>query len=166
MWVTKIDNEILDRLNKTGKVLDFGCGDGGYSRLIKDSYDEIHLFDYPEMIKDIPNDIKEIENVTIFSDWNLVKNNKYDEVIATLVFQHNHPKDLEKYLYDISKMTNRVVIKSRLDFNPYLRKELSFKDDFVLPYIGKYFDVMDIRYDGNIEIFIAVLSSKNTELNK
>ena len=166
MWVTKIDNEILDRLNKTGKVLDFGCGDGGYSRLIKDCYDEIHLFDYPEMIKDIPNDIKEIENVTIFSDWNLVKNNKYDEVIATLVFQHNHPKDLEKYLYDISKMTNRVVIKSRLDFNPYLRKELSFKDDFVLPYIGKYFDVMDIRYDGNIEIFIAVLSSKNTELNK
>jgi hypothetical protein len=163
MWTTKVDNDILDRLNKTGKVLDFGCGDGGYSRITKNFYNEIHLFDYPEMIEDIPEDVRQIKNVKIFSDWNEVKNNRYDEIIATLVFQHIHPKDLERYLNDISKMTDRVVIKSRLDFNPYLKKELSFKNDFLLPYLEKYFNVIDIKYDQNVEIFVGILVSKNME---
>lgn len=163
MWYTKIDQNVLSRLNKQGSVLDFGCGDGGYSRITKDDYSSIHLFDFPEMVKGIPQDIREIPNVSIFSDWNEIRSNKYDEVIATLVFQHIHPYELDEYLKDISSMTGRLVVKSRVDFNPYIRKLMSFSDDILMPYLEKYFNVIEISYDDNSELFVGIFEPKVVE---
>lgn len=163
MWTTHVDKKVLNLIEGGDSILDFGCGDGGYSRNIYKKYNNIHLFDYPEMIKDIPEDIASIHNVKIFSDWDKIKNNKYDEILATLVFQHIHPNDLDGYLHDMSKMTDRLIVKSRLDFNPYISKELSFKDYFVLPYLEKYFNLINKEYDKDRELFVGVFSSKNKD---
>lgn len=161
MWTTHVDKKVLNLIEGGDSILDFGCGDGGYSRNINKKYKSIHLFDYPEMVKDIPSEIAGINNVSVFSDWDDVKNNKYDQILATLVFQHIHPADLDTYLSDMSQMTTKLIVKSRLDFNPYISKELFFKNYFVLPYLEKYFDLVHREDDKDKESFIGVFSSKN-----
>jgi len=155
MFITHPDSSINLLLSKSGSILDFGCGDGGYSRHISKFYDSIDLFDYEDIINSIDPDISDISNVNLYSDWEIVKLNNYTDILCGLVFQHMHPLDLDIYLKDLSKMTNNLIVKSRNDFNPYIRKELRFEDDLVLPYIEKYFSVKSMEIERNGQWFVG-----------
>ena len=64
-------------------------------------------------------------------DWDLLKTMKFDCIYATLVFQHIYENDLNLYLQDIKRMTNKLIVSGR-----------RFNDDMV-----------DDKYKNTWEIF-------------
>lgn len=104
-------------------VLDFGCGVGrnilGFSQKIKNwnfyGYDSINMFNKLEEYCKFKfnRNSNEFENITLISDWEILKLQKFDCIYATLVFQHIHEKDIDIYLKDIKKMTNKLIVSGR-----------------------------------------------------
>ena len=63
MFIAHPDSSINLLLSKSGSILDFGCGDGGYSRHISKFYDSVDLFDYEDIINSIDPDISDISKM-------------------------------------------------------------------------------------------------------
>ena len=137
-------------------ALDFGCGIGRNSVALTDTYDKVIAFDLPSMINLVPEDNK-LSSITYTTDWNYVKGLKFDTVLASLVFQHIEDAELNEYLNDISKMTDKIVIHSRT--------WIDHSETKVLPILEKYFIMDSIEHtaDPNNPIddhFIAVMRTK------
>jgi SAM-dependent methyltransferase len=130
MWLTSM---IGDK-SKTLSVLDFGCGVGrnifDFSQTLSNwrfyGYDNPNMIDKANEYSKIKFDknIYEYSNLEFISDWDRLKSIKFDCIYATIVFQHIHETDLNTYLYDIKRMTNRLIVSGR-----------RFNDDMV---DGKY----------------------------
>lgn len=129
--------------HRGGTALDFGCGDGFRTKEFFYLYKSVTCFDYKEVIDQYKDKFSDMHNVTLSSDWDSLRNQKFDEIFCHLVFQHLHPEDLENYLKDMSTMTNSLLFATREHFNPYIRKILDFKNDRVLDYVTKYFNVVE-----------------------
>lgn len=105
------------------KVLDFGCGIGrnAIPLALKYPMTKIIGYDNPKMINQMQQfceqkyklSLSSINNIHIDTNWDDVKNNKFDYVYATLVFQHIHEDALSIYLQDIKKMTNHLIVFGR-----------------------------------------------------
>lgn len=109
--------------NKSLSVLDFGCGVG------RNIFDFSHKFqnwkfygyDNPNMINKaneysnikFGKNIKQYSNLELLSDWDTLKTIKFDCIYATLVFQHIHENDLNNYLQDIKRMTDKLIVSGR-----------------------------------------------------
>lgn len=136
-------------------ALDFGCGVGRNSVALSKIYYKVIGFDLPNMVSIVPEENK-FNNIIYESDWNKVKEINYDLVLASLVFQHIHDDELNKYLSELN--TKRLVLHSR-----------TWMDDTgteVLTIVEKYFNIESIEYqkdpNGNTnDHFLAVLRSKN-----
>jgi len=130
-WLTSMFGD----KNANLSILDFGCGVGrnifefsqnsplnwrfyGYdnSNMI-DKANEYSKIKFNKTIYDYPN-------LELISDWDRLKIMKFDCIYATIVFQHIHEKDLNIYLQDIKRMTNKLIVSGR-----------RFNDDMVY---GKY----------------------------
>lgn len=112
----------IGSFDKELKILDFGCGIGrnifGFSE-----YTNWHIVGYDndvmlEKSKEyckikFNKNVEDFPNVSFSSDWNVVKQMKFDCVYAILVFQHVFEKDLCKYLQDIKNMTNMMFVSGR-----------------------------------------------------
>ena len=116
--------------NDNLKILDFGCGicrNAGYLSSEYPNWD-IYGYDNENMLKHASNfclkkyslNINTQKNLKLISDWNVLKNEKFDIIFALLVFQHIHEKDINLYLKDILKMTNKLIVFGR-----------RYNDDFV-----------------------------------
>lgn len=118
-WIYDI---IGDKNNKTN-VLDFGCGIGrnsyGMAYYSNDNW-KITGYDNTEMI----NRTKEyhakkyncepfFKNLIFSSDWNDLKNNRYDFIICCIVLQHIPEHCLIDYFKDFKKMTNKMIVAGR-----------------------------------------------------
>lgn len=136
-------------------ALDFGCGVGRNSVALSKVYHRVIGFDLPNMVSIIPEENK-FSNIIYESDWDKVKTISYDLVLASLVFQHIHDDELNKYLAELD--TERLVLHSR-----------TWMDDTgteVLTIVNRYFNIEHIEYqkdpNGNTnDHFLAVLRRKN-----
>jgi cyclopropane fatty-acyl-phospholipid synthase-like methyltransferase len=141
-------------------ALDFGCGVGRNSVALSNTYHNVISFDLPNMIDLVPQENK-IENIVYTSNWEKIKGIPFDMVLASLVFQHIHDDELNKYLSELN--TDKLVLHSR-----------TWMDDTgtkVLTIVEQYFNIESIAYtkdpNGNeSDHFLALLRSKNGGLSK
>lgn len=132
-------------------VLDFGCGVGRNSAALSKTYSKVVAFDLPSMIGLVPEENK-LNNILYSSDWDKVKTIPYDMVLASLVFQHIHDDELNKYLSELK--ADKIVLHSR-----------TWMDDTgteVLTIVKNYFNIEHISYtkdpNGNeSDHFLALL---------
>jgi len=137
-------------------ALDFGCGVGRNTSALTKDYKKVVGFDLPSMISLVPPE-NQSNNILYTSDWNTVKSFRFDLVLASLVFQHIDDAELNEYLNDISKMTDKIVIHSRT--------WIDHSETKVLPILEKYFIMDSIEHtaDPNNPIddhFIAVMRTR------
>ena len=106
-------SEWLVDLAGSGKyILDFGCGVGRNSAALSKNFKKVFAYDLPNMINLVPIKNK-LSNIDYTSDWEAVKSNKFDVVLASLVFQHIHDQELFEYLKDLSQITDKIILTSR-----------------------------------------------------
>ena len=137
-------------------ALDFGCGVGRNSVALSDDYNRVVSFDLPSMIALVPEENK-LSNIDYTTSWSHVKEFYFDVVLASLVFQHIDDKELDSYLKDLCRMTDRLILHSRTWIDHSATEVLSI--------VEKYFTITQIEYtrDPNNPIhdhFIAVLEPR------
>jgi SAM-dependent methyltransferase len=116
-----IINEI-GMVDRQIKLLDFGCGIGrNVFEFSKNKNWHIVGYDNDfmlEMSKEYcklkyNKNLNNFSNITLSSEWEFIKKNKFDCVYATLVFQHIFEKDLNTYLQDIKQISTKMVVMGR-----------------------------------------------------
>ena len=105
------------------KILDFGSGVGRNafpmsdysSKWHIDCYDNIQMHHKAEQfLKERYNkQMSDYDRIKFLTNWQKVKENKYDCIVAILVFQHIIEPELVDYLNDIKKMTRKLVVAGR-----------------------------------------------------
>jgi len=130
--------EVMNHLRHAGSILDFGCGAGRNLKYLIDQYEVVYGYDYPNMLKFIPEEIKGAKNLLLLDDLDKVLIRNYDEVLCSLVLQHIHVDELHEILKELSLHSRRFIIHSRtwIDF--------TFED--IMPILEKYFIVDTIEY--------------------
>ena len=102
--------------NEKLKVLDFGCGFGRNLEGMPDKW-EVVGYDNPNMLKRVPEYFavrgSKSSMAELVSDWDALRERKFDAVLATLVFQHIPPVVLEAYLKDLQVMTPKLIVFGR-----------------------------------------------------
>ena len=98
-----------------GSVLDFGCGLGRNFSSLKEIFNHVDGYDLPAMIERLESDEPALAASArlISSDWTAVKKQRYDLVVATLVFQHIFERELVSCLSDISTMSPYLWVETR-----------------------------------------------------
>lgn len=115
----------INQENKSNntKLLDFGCGIGRNLIFLSESLPDCQIYGYDNEImlrqakkfvyQKYQKNIDDIENIHLFNNWNDIKQQKFDLIYATLVFQHIYEEPLSQYLRDIKAMTNVLLVESR-----------------------------------------------------
>jgi hypothetical protein len=147
-------NEVISLMGSGKSALDFGCGVGRNVLALSKSFNRVTGYDFPSMLDLVPKENQGFPQIMYTTDWDYLKNEKFDSVLASLVFQHIEHTELEEYLFDLNKMTDKLVLHSRT--------WVDHSNLEVLPIVEKYFIINNIEYtkDPNNPIddhFIAVL---------
>lgn len=102
------------------RILDFGCALGRNTFSLGQYSPAWNVvgFDCAEMLARVPEymALKKFDtmpNVYFTSDWEVLKQDKFDVALAILTFQHIFEYDLICYLTDLSKMTKRIIVNGR-----------------------------------------------------
>ena len=90
------------------------------------------------MLKFVPRETSEAENVYLTSNLNSVYARNYDEVLFSLVLQHIHPNELREILEELSLCSRRFIIHSRT--------WVDFTEEDILPIIEEYLRIDMIEY--------------------
>jgi cyclopropane fatty-acyl-phospholipid synthase-like methyltransferase len=119
MWMTSMIGDTNNKLS----ILDFGCGVGRNIFDFSQKFNNWKFYGYDNSnmlkkageysIKKFDKNINQYPNIELFSEWDVLKSIKFDCVYATIVFQHIYEKDLNLYIQDIKKMTNRLIVSGR-----------------------------------------------------
>ena len=150
-----IYEQVTSKLEHKGSILDFGCGAGRNLKYLKEHYDQVYGYDYPNMLQLVPRETLDKGNVTITSDWGFIGSHEYDEVLFSLVLQHIHPDEMRTILTRLSSRSSRFIIHSRI--------WVDYTFEPILPILAEYFTIEDIEYtkDPNNptnDHFIAVMT--------
>lgn len=115
--------EHIGNTSDTLSILDFGSGVGRNAFPLSEYSDKwnITCYDNREMHEKAKEfaktkykkDASDFKNVNFLTDWEEVKKQKYDCIIAVLVFQHIKEEDLNLYLNDIRNMTKKLIVGGR-----------------------------------------------------
>ena len=96
------------------RVLDFGCGLGRNFPYLRTAAAQVVGFDLPEMIERGRRESVAGPGVTLSSDWEWVRRQRFDCAFVCLVFQHIQPGDLlRRFLPDLATMTPWLYVLSR-----------------------------------------------------
>ncbi len=119
MWLTPMIGDKSESLS----VLDFGCGVGrnifDFSQNFQNwkfyGYDNPHMLDKANEYSKLKfnKTIYDYSNIELISNWEQLKKIKFDCIYATIVFQHIHENDLNLYIQDIKRMTNKLIVSGR-----------------------------------------------------
>jgi 2-polyprenyl-3-methyl-5-hydroxy-6-metoxy-1,4-benzoquinol methylase len=143
--------EFVQVLGSGENALDFGCGIGRYSKELSYKFKNVIGYDLMPMLELIPDNNK-LDNIIYTSNWDELKTNKFDVIVASLVFQHIDYAELNSYLEDMSKMTKKIVLGSRT--------WLDDTNHSVLEVVSQYFDINIIGPISG-DHFISILNSRN-----
>jgi 2-polyprenyl-3-methyl-5-hydroxy-6-metoxy-1,4-benzoquinol methylase len=115
--------EAIGRLKRRVSVLDFGCGVGRNAINIAMKFPDTSVtgYDSESMIARAEeyclakygHPVNEIPNLRLATDWGGLREERYDCVYATLVFQHLQHQDAIEYLEDIKRMTGTMLVYGR-----------------------------------------------------
>lgn len=149
-------DEVMSLVGTGQSALDFGCGVGRNSFAMAKVFDKVVGFDLPNMLAIVPEKNR-LENISYESDWSIVKQNKFDLTLASLVFQHIEDQELNNYLLDLQQITDKLVLHSRT--------WIDHSHTWVLPTVEKYFIIDTLKYnqDPNSpshDHFLAIMKSK------
>lgn len=103
------------------KIMDFGCGMGRntFHIGITNPHWSVIGYDNEGMLSKVPEYYSihytqsPPKNVKFESDWESLKNNKFDVIFCCLVLQHIYEDALIKYLSDFKKMTSKLIVTGR-----------------------------------------------------
>ena len=133
-----IYEQVTSKLENKGSILDFGCGAGRNLKYLKDHYDQVYGYDYPNMLKLVPRETLAKGNVIITSDFGFIAGHKYDEILFSLVLQHIHPDEMRYILTSLSLRASRFVLHSRT--------WVDFTFEPILPILEEFFTIDSIEY--------------------
>lgn len=159
MWLTPL----IGDESKSLTILDFGCGVGrnifDFSHNFPNwkfyGYDNPHMIDKANEYSKLKfnKTIYDYSNIELIRNWEQLKKIKFDCIYATLVFQHIHENDLNLYLQDIKRMTNKLIVSGRR-FNDDMVGDVYKNTWQILENNGYYpSNISDIKYsiDGDPE---------------
>lgn len=139
--ISKISPLIGDP-SKPLKILDFGCGMGRntFALSLCNNW-TVHGFDNEEMIRKVPEFCSRYYNhttdsfpkVKFTSDWERIKAEKYDCIVAISTFQHIFHEDLRIYLTEMREITNRLVVHGRRSNDETLSVWSLMEDHALIP---------------------------------
>jgi len=122
--------------NETLYILDFGSGVGRNTFALSEYSEKWQItgYDNERMIssaKEFSNkkygkSFNDFKNIKFESNWDEIKNNKFDCIVAIIVLQHISESDLDIYIQDIKKMTNKFIVTGRRSLDE-LNLDGSFK---------------------------------------
>lgn len=105
------------------QVLDFGCGIGRNTFGLSLYKPNLTIFGYDNFAminktneyatRKYNRSASSFENVTFLSDWNIIKQMKFDCIFAAVVLQHITEKELYTYLSDFKNMTKKLIVSGR-----------------------------------------------------
>lgn len=130
--------DVTSLLNKSGNILDFGCGAGRNLKYLKDHYSQVYGYDYPNMLQLVSRETLAAGNVLITSDWGFINNYKYDEILYSLVLQHIHPEEIRSILARLTSCSSRHIIHSRI--------WVDFTFEPIMPILEEFFNIEKIQY--------------------
>lgn len=113
----------IGKTEESLEILDFGSGVGRNAFPLSDyaknwhidCYDNINMHKKAKLFakEKYNKSVEDFKNINFLSDWQEVKNKKYDCIIAVLVFQHIKEDELNTYLSDIKNMTKKLIVGGR-----------------------------------------------------
>lgn len=149
-------DNVISLMGSGDRALDFGCGVGRNVLALSKTFKQVIGYDLPNMIDLVPeeNRSENREEIRYTTDWELLRREQFNAVLASLVFQHIEDNELENYLIALSGMTDKLVLHSRT--------WIDHSETKVLPIVEKYFIIESIeeQRDPNSDSddhFIAVL---------
>jgi 2-polyprenyl-3-methyl-5-hydroxy-6-metoxy-1,4-benzoquinol methylase len=105
------------------KILDFGCGICRNTCYMSMTYPHWNVYGYDNdnMLKHAHTfcnqkysiSLYKQSNLTLTSNWEQLKTQKFDVIFASLVFQHIYEDNLSVYLQDMRKMTKKLIVSGR-----------------------------------------------------
>lgn len=106
---------------KFSSLLDFGCGIGRNTFYYSMKYPKSKVvgYDSVKMLKRIDEfylakyEVPKPLNVSFDFHWPNISVQKFDIVVCLLVFQHIFEDDLLRYLFDLKRMTNFLIVSGR-----------------------------------------------------
>jgi hypothetical protein len=104
---------------------------------LKTPYNIVDGYDFPVMINAMEADVKNKYNkLYTHTDWNIIKDQKYDTIFCSLVLQHMSYSILDLYLSNFVKMAPKLFVITRwyIDDNYML----------IMPLLEKYYKIQDI----------------------
>lgn len=131
-------NGVVENLRHVGSILDFGCGAGRNLKYLINQYEMVYGYDYPNMLKFIPYEIRNAKNLLLLDNLDSVLIRNYDEILLSLVLQHIHVDELHEILKELSLHSRRFIIHSRT--------WIDFTFEPILPILEKYFKIDIIEY--------------------
>lgn len=105
------------------RILDYGCGLGRNLRSMSANW-LVTGYDSPPMIARAAKFVPPMPRLTLTSDWEAVSRQRFDAVLATLVFQHMLLTDLRPVLRSLLQMSPRLVIESMGGFELHAERRV------------------------------------------
>jgi SAM-dependent methyltransferase len=127
---------VVTKLKHKGSILDFGCGAGRNLNYLKEHYESVYGYDFPNMLNWIPNATREAKNVYLLDSMEKVCVRNYDEILLSLVLQHIHPEELDTILKELSLLAPRFIIHSRV--------WVDFTFEPILPLLEKHLELIEM----------------------
>ena len=154
---TSVYNEVIDAMGEGKSALEFGAGVGRNLDSILQTFSHVTAYDIPNVVDLIDNfdGLFNKSRCTYTSDWESIRTEKFDSILALSVLDHIEEEYLVPYLEDIVKMSNRFVVHGR-----------RFMDDDnkdILTILERYFSIEILTTNADLnnnEQFIAVLKPK------
>ena len=75
-------SKVMSKLKHHGSILDFGCGAGRNLKYLVDHYDRVYGYDYPNMLKFVPEETRDHKNLYLLDNLDKVFVRNYDEVLC------------------------------------------------------------------------------------
>ena len=163
---TELNSEFLEGLSKDMKILEVGCNVGTQLRVLESQgFTNLTGIEVQDYAVGVARNLSPKINFVVGSALNLpFEDNSFDLVFTAGVLIHINPKDLDKVLREIHRVSKKYIWGYEYFSEEYKEidyrsnKELGWKNDFLGAYMGKFSDLNLLK-----EKKIDYLDDSNTD---